>query len=159
MAIDLILNGKAVALDAPPAGRLIDALRDHAGLTSVKEGCGEGECGSCTVLVDGEPVCSCLTLAGQVAGAKVETVEGLARGPDRPLVDAVVEAAGVQCGYCTPGVILAAKALLDAHETPTRNDIKTALSGNLCRCTGYHRLIDAVDKAATARRRLAGDAG
>jgi aerobic carbon-monoxide dehydrogenase small subunit len=152
MAIDLILNGKPVRLDAPPGARLLDVIREYAGLTSVKEGCGEGECGTCTVLVDGEPVCSCLLFAGQVAGCHVETVEALLAGARHPVVDAVIDAAGVQCGFCSPGVALVAKALLDKNPTPTRHEIQVALSGNLCRCTGYHQIIDAVEKTARNKK-------
>ena len=150
MAIDLVLNGKPVRLDVPLGARLLDILREHVGITSVKEGCAEGECGACTVLVDGEPVCSCIVFAGQVAGCRVETVESLTGEHRHPIVDAVVEAAGVQCGFCSPGVVLTAKALLDKNPQPTRHEIQVGLSGNLCRCTGYHHIIDAVH--ATAKK-------
>ena len=155
MPIDLILNGRPTRFDADPGLRLLDVLREQGGLTSVKEGCGEGECGACTVLLNGEPVCSCLVFAGQAAGVRIDTVESLAGREPHPLVDAVVDAAGVQCGFCSPGVILSAKALLDESPSPTRQEVKVALSGNLCRCTGYHRIIDAVEKTAkrSTRRR------
>ena len=147
MAIDLILNGEAVRIDAPGSARLLDVLRAH-GCLDTKEGCGEGECGACTVLVDGETACSCLMFAGQVAGCRVDTVAALSLGKPHPLVGAIVDAAGVQCGFCTPGIILSAKSLLDHNPKPTRHDIQVALSGNLCRCTGYHRVIDAVETVA-----------
>ena len=152
MVVDLILNGEAVRIDAPGSARLLDVLRAH-GCLDVKEGCSEGECGACTVLVDGEPTCSCLMFAGQVTGASVDTLATLTRGGEpHPLVDAVVEAAGVQCGFCTPGIVLSAKSLLDHNPTPTRHDIQVALSGNLCRCTGYHRILDAVESVAKRSR-------
>jgi carbon-monoxide dehydrogenase small subunit len=144
MAIELTLNGEAVRINAAPGARLLDVLREH-GLTGVKEGCGEGECGACTVLVDGEAVCACLVFFGQVAGREVDTIESLAQREADPLVAAVVDAAGVQCGFCTPGIVVAARALLDETPEPTREQIQVALSGNLCRCTGYHRIIDAVE--------------
>jgi carbon-monoxide dehydrogenase small subunit len=148
MAIDFVLNGEAVRLEAEGSARLLDVLRHEAGLHGVKEGCGEGECGACTVLVDGAPVCSCLTFAGQVAGCRVETIEGVTAGEAHPLQEAIVEAAGVQCGFCTPGMVLAAKGLLAENPSPTRHDIQVGLSGNLCRCTGYHRIIDAVERVS-----------
>lgn len=147
MAINLTLNGCAVSIDAAPGARLLDVLRGH-GLTGVKEGCGEGECGACTVLIDGEAVCACLVFFGQVAGRRVDTIESLAARDADPLIAAIVAAGGVQCGFCTPGIVVAARALLEETPEPTRAQIQVALSGNLCRCTGYHRIIDAIEAVA-----------
>jgi aerobic carbon-monoxide dehydrogenase small subunit len=130
--------------------RLLDVLREDLGLTGTKEGCGEGECGACTVLVDGEAVCSCLVPLAQVEGAAVTTIEGL---DDHPLQHAFMDEVGAQCGICTPGMIMAALPLMDARAgsaRPSLEGIKTALAGNLCRCTGYEAIYRAVLKAATA---------
>jgi aerobic carbon-monoxide dehydrogenase small subunit len=135
------LNGKATEVSSGPASRLIDVLREECLLTGVKEGCGEGECGACTVLVDGEPVCSCIIPAGQVEGADVVTIEGL--GGNHPLQTLFMNEVGAQCGICTPGMIMAAMTLSDA---PTLDEVKTALAGNLCRCTGYSAIYRAVMK-------------
>ena len=135
------LNGSAREVAAPPAARLIDVLREECGLTGTKEGCGEGECGACTVLVDGEPVCSCIVPAAQVAGANVTTIEGL--NGEHPLQKLFMDEIGAQCGICTPGMIMAALTL---GPTPTLDDVRTALAGNLCRCTGYSAIYRAVMK-------------
>ncbi|MGC9530554.1 MAG: (2Fe-2S)-binding protein [Candidatus Bipolaricaulaceae bacterium] len=149
MRIDFQLNGRPVSLDLPPGRRLLDVLRVDLGLTGTKEGCGEGECGACTVLVDGRPRLSCLTAAVQVAGKDVVTVEGLAgAGKLHPLQQAFVDAAGVQCGFCTPGLLMAAYALLQDNPRPTRRQVREYLSGNLCRCTGYDQVVEAVLAAA-----------
>ncbi|OGQ83761.1 MAG: hypothetical protein A2289_21090 [Deltaproteobacteria bacterium RIFOXYA12_FULL_58_15] len=148
MAIELILNGEPTQLDAPGSARLLDVLREHGHTVGVKEGCGEGECGACTVLIDDVPACSCLMFAGQANGHRVDTIESLSQGEPHPLMDAIVDAAGVQCGFCTPGIVLSAKSLLDNNPKPTREEVQVALSGNLCRCTGYHRIIDAVQSVA-----------
>lgn len=139
--MNFTLNGKKVSVDAHPAARLLDVLREECHLTGTKEGCGEGECGACTVLIDGEPVCSCIIPAGQVSGADVTTIEGL--GGDHPLQKLFMNEVGAQCGICTPGMILAALTL---SEKPTLDEIKTALAGNLCRCTGYGAIYRAVLK-------------
>lgn len=149
MTIHLTLNGAPAALDAPPLTRLLDALRGPLGLTGTKEGCGEGECGSCTVLLDGEPVNACLVPVGQCDGRSVVTVEGLARdGHLTPLQDAFVTEGGAQCGICTPGMLLSAQALLDARPDPSDAEIREAIAGNICRCTGYQRIVDAIRLAA-----------
>ncbi len=136
------LNRKRTRVDVHPMTRLLDVLREHCGLTGTKEGCGEGECGACTVLVDGQPVNSCLVPALQVANAHVTTIEGLAG--NHPLQKAFVEFGGAQCGICTPGMILAALAL---GPKPTRSAIKTGLAGNICRCTGYGAIYASIERA------------
>lgn len=135
------LNGASVNVEASPAARLLDVIREECHLTGTKEGCGEGECGACTVLVDGVPVCSCIIPVGQVAGAEVTTIEGL--GGDHPLQKLFMSEVGAQCGICTPGMIMAAMTLSDK---PTLDEIKVALAGNLCRCTGYGAIYRAVLK-------------
>ena len=143
------VNGDPVEVGVRDRETLLEVLRERLGLTGTKQGCDVGDCGSCTVLLDGEPVLSCLTLAADVEGREVLTIEGLARG-DRlhPLQRAFLDAGAVQCGYCTPGMILTAKALLDRSPRPSREEIREALSGNLCRCTGYRKIVDAVELAA-----------
>jgi carbon-monoxide dehydrogenase small subunit len=149
MTIRFVLNGRATSVEVPPAARLLDVLRGPLALTGTKEGCGEGECGSCTVLLDGAPVNACLVLAGQVEGRAVTTVEGLG-DPEHlsPLQEAFVKEGGAQCGICTPGFLVATEALLAAIPEPGETDIREALSGNLCRCTGYQRIVEAVRAAA-----------
>ena len=152
MTTRFTLNGRPASLEAPPAARLLDVLRGPLGLTGTKEGCGEGECGSCTVLLDGAPVNACLVLLGQVEGRSVTTVEGLGDAGDlSPLQEAFVKEGGSQCGICTPGVLVSAEALLAAIPQPGETDIREALAGNLCRCTGYQRIVEAV-RAATKER-------
>ena len=132
---------------------LLEVLREDLGLTGTKHGCELGECGACAVLVDGEPRLSCLTLALECEGRSVHTIEGLARGPElHPLQAAFADFGGSQRGYCTPGVIMTAKALLDRNPNPTRQEIKEATAGNLCRCTGYQQIVDAVEDAAAKLR-------
>ncbi len=152
MNVKFTLNGKALTLDVPGSARLLDVLRGPLGLTGTKEGCGEGECGTCTVLLDGLPVNACLVLAGQVEGRSVTTVEGLA-GPDGLSVvqEAFVKEGGAQCGICTPGFLVSAEALLGAIPQPGETDIREALAGNLCRCTGYQRIVESVRAAAKER--------
>ena len=137
----LTLNGTAVDVEAHPMKRLLDVLREECGLTGTKEGCGEGECGACTVLVDGAPVCACLVPLAQVEGADVRTIEGL--GDDHPLQHLFMNEVGAQCGICTPGMIMAALTL---GPTPTLDDVRAALAGNLCRCTGYSAIYRAIMK-------------
>ncbi|OIQ60893.1 nicotinate dehydrogenase small FeS subunit [Moorella thermoacetica] len=146
----LKVNGREYRVEAPADITLLDLLREYLGLTGTKEGCGKGECGACTVLLDGQAVNSCLIPAAKAEGAEVLTIEGLA-APDgklHPLQEAFITGGAVQCGFCTPGMILSAKALLDSNPRPCREEIKVALSGNLCRCTGYAKIIAAVEKAA-----------
>jgi len=146
----LVVNGDPVVVDAPGMRRLIDVLREDLGLTGTKEGCGEGECGACTVLVGGEAVLSCLVPMCQVDGAEVRTVEGLAPAPGRlgVLQAAFLEAGGAQCGICTPGMLMAAEAFLASGGEPSDAAIREAIAGNLCRCTGYTKIIDAIRLAA-----------
>ena len=147
--IELEVNGRHMSLEVKPTTRLIDVLRDDLGLTGTKEGCGKGDCGACTVLLDGIAVNSCLVLAVQADKKKVTTVEGLGTPEElHPLQEAFLRNGAVQCGYCTPGVLLSAKALLDRNLKPTREQIAVAISGNLCRCTGYKQIIDAVADVA-----------
>ncbi len=145
----LTLNGTPRELDAHPLARLLDVLREDCGLTGTKEGCGEGECGACTVLVDGEPVVSCLMPLAQAEGCDVLTIEGLAG--DHPLQRAIMREVGSQCGICTPGVILAAYPLVESPRRPTLQRVREALAGNLCRCTGYEAIHRAVLGAHTER--------
>ncbi len=150
------INGRICEAIIEPRMTLLDVLRDKFGLTGTKYTCGTGDCGACTVLVDGKPVLSCLTLATTVKGKNILTIEGLAEdGKLHPLQQAFIDYGAVQCGVCIPGTILAAKALLDENPHPTREEVMTALAGNLCRCTGYVKIVDAVlaaAEAATGRR-------
>lgn len=149
MNIELTVNGEARSAQVDAGTRLIDLLRDEFRLTSVKEGCGAGECGACTVLLDGEPVCSCLVPAVQARGHEVLTVEGLARnGELDALQQAFLDCDAVQCGFCTPGMILTARALLRRNPDPSDQEIRSALAGNICRCTGYAPIVRAVRTAA-----------
>jgi carbon-monoxide dehydrogenase small subunit len=149
LALDI--NGKKVSVDASPLARLLDVLRGPCGLTGTKEGCGEGECGSCTVLIDGLPVNACLVLAGQVEGKQVTTIEGLAGEHLTPLQTCFIEDGGAQCGICTPGMIISAEALLRQNKKPNDEQIRDAIAGNICRCTGYQRIVDAIRHAAELR--------
>jgi aerobic-type carbon monoxide dehydrogenase small subunit (CoxS/CutS family) len=141
------LNGRRVDVGAHPMTRLLDAVREHCGLTGTKEGCGEGECGACTVLVDGQPVNSCLVPLAHVANARVTTIEGLKKG--HPLQEAFVQFGGAQCGICTPGMILAAVAL---GPRPSRAAMKAGLAGNICRCTGYSAIYESIERAGRYAR-------
>ncbi|RLB54217.1 MAG: 4-hydroxybenzoyl-CoA reductase subunit gamma [Deltaproteobacteria bacterium] len=153
MKVQLVLNGKRTTVDMPPLMRLIDALRGPLGLTGTKEGCGEGECGSCTVLLDGEPVNACLIAIWQCEGRTVVTVEGLG-AEDRlsPVQQCLADHGGAQCGICSPGVLISAEALLRRTSYPTTKQIRDAISGNLCRCTGYERIVQSVAEAAKKHR-------
>ncbi len=148
--ISLIINGSEEHLDVPSQMTLLHALREQLGFTGTKNGCEAGECGACTVLVNGDPVNSCLILAVECDGKEITTMEGLtAPGGLTPLQQAFVDLNAVQCGFCTPGMLIAATALLARNPDPTEEEIQAALVGNLCRCTGYQRIIDAVQKAAS----------
>ena len=139
------VNGHNVNVDASPMTRLLDVLREDLRLTGTKEGCGEGECGACTILIDGIPVNSCLIPVAQAHGTTITTVEGIADDDSLdPVQDAFIEYGAAQCGICTPGFIVTARALLDGTPNPTRHQVREALAGNLCRCTGYQKIIDAV---------------
>lgn len=145
MIIKFRLNRRAMSLDVEPGLRVIDLLRNELGLSGTKEGCGQGECGACTILVDGQAKLSCLMLAAQLEGREVQSIEGLAKAKDsRPLLEAFAEHGAVQCGYCTPGMIVSAKALLESNPEPSREAARQAISGNLCRCTGYVKIVDAI---------------
>lgn len=159
-AVRFTVNGDATEVDLPGMRRLLDVLREELGLTGTKEGCGEGECGACTVLIDGAPVDACLVPICQVAGADVRTVEGLGpkarRSTDGPPLDelqsAFLRTGGAQCGICTPGMLMAARAYLDAGGGPDEDAIREAIAGNLCRCTGYTKIVEAIAQAAGGPR-------
>jgi carbon-monoxide dehydrogenase small subunit len=147
------VNGESVQAAVAPYKTLLEVLREDLGLTGTKHGCELGECSACAVLVDGEPQLSCLVLALECEGRSIETIEGLARGPQlHPLQAAFADFGGSQCGYCTPGVIMTAKALLDRNPSPTREQIREATAGNLCRCTGYQQITEAIEDAAARLR-------
>ena len=153
MKIGFTLNGRRRQFDIETNQLLLNLLRDKLYLTGTKYGCGIGECGACTVLVDGEPVLSCLTLAADIDGREVETIEALAKGDDLDVVqEAFLEEGAVQCGFCTPGFIMTTKALLNENPDPTEEEIREYLKGNLCRCTGYVNIVKAVKKAAEGSR-------
>ncbi len=153
MRVRFVVNGRTVERETDAGTRLLDLLREGLGLTGTKEGCGEGECGACTVLLDGRAVNSCLVLAPQVDGKEVVTVEGLAQGEKlHPIQQAFVDEGAVQCGFCTPGFIMATYALLRENPDPSDDEIRSALEGNLCRCTGYTKIVQAVRRAAKVMR-------
>jgi carbon-monoxide dehydrogenase small subunit len=149
MKVSFTLNGRPVSLDTDPLRRLLDVLREDFELTGTKEGCGEGECGACTVLIGDDVVNSCLVPVGSVEGEEILTIEGF-RQTDRyhALADAFAETGAVQCGFCTPGFIMAAEGLLRKRKSPSRDEIRRAVSGNLCRCTGYNMIIEGIQRAA-----------
>ena len=154
MIVEFCLNGKPVSMETAPDRRVVDLLREELGLTGTKECCGSGECGACTILVDGESRLSCLMLAAQLTGRSVTTIEGVAGEAGMHIVQrAFVEQGAVQCGFCTPGMILATLDLLRRIPNPTREEVRRELSGNLCRCTGYQKIVDAVMVAANALNR------
>lgn len=152
--VHLIVNGEDYHLMIPPNRILLDLLREDLELTGTKEGCGLGKCGACTVLLDGRPVHACLILALQADGCRVDTIEGMADIATKalhPIQEAFVEKGAIQCGFCTPGMINTARALLDENPDPGEEDIKLAIAGNLCRCTGYHKIVDAISSCACGK--------
>jgi carbon-monoxide dehydrogenase small subunit len=153
--ISTTVNGDPAEFLADPAMTLLDALRDKLGLTGAKEGCGSGDCGACSVIVDGRLVCSCLVLAPEAEGRRIETIEGMAQGGDlHPLQQKFLDHAALQCGFCTPGILVAAKALLADNPDPSETEVRYWLAGNLCRCTGYDKVVRAVMDAAADMRQV-----
>ncbi len=147
----LSVNGRNQELLVKPYATLLEVLREDLRLTGTKHGCEAGECGACVVLIDGTPQLSCLVLPGQIEGCEVTTIEGVSNGSElHPVQQAFMDHGALQCGYCTPGMVLSSKSLLDSNPTPTRDEIKEALSGNLCRCTGYVSIVEAVEDAGRA---------
>ena len=148
VTLKFTINGRRQSLSIPPNRTLLEMIREDLQLTGAKEGCGHGECGACTVILDGRTVNSCLVLAAEADGAEIVTIEGLKAG-DRlhPVQQAFIDESGMQCGFCTPGVVISAKVLLDANPDPSREEIKQALVGNFCRCTGYTKIIESVEAA------------
>ncbi|HEY3425410.1 MAG TPA: (2Fe-2S)-binding protein [Negativicutes bacterium] len=156
--ISFILNGQKTEIEVEPELLLVDMLRNRLGLTGTKIGCGEGDCGACTILLDGKNVNSCLILALQVNGHDILTVEGLGSYDKlHPLQEAFIAEGAVQCGFCTPGMLLSAKSLLDENPQPTRQQIAKHISGNLCRCTGYAKIINAIEKVSTGKETCGGE--
>ncbi|MBC2722966.1 (2Fe-2S)-binding protein [Desulfosporosinus sp.] len=150
MQIEFKINGKEHNMNVPSTMRLIDLLREELGLTGTKEGCGEGECGSCTVLMNGKAVNSCLVFVPQIRGQEILTIEALEKdGQLDQLQESFIKNSAIQCGYCTPGMLMSAKALLMVNPHPTEDEIKTSIAGNLCRCTGYNKIVQAIQEAAT----------
>lgn len=153
LAVTTTVNGDPAEFLCDPGETLLDALRGSLGLTGAKEGCGSGDCGACTVMLDGAMVCSCLVLAAEVEGRKIATIEGVAEGSVlHPVQDKFLEFGALQCGFCTPGFIVAAKALLDHNPDPDESEIRYWLAGNLCRCTGYDKIVRAVQATAAQMR-------
>jgi aerobic-type carbon monoxide dehydrogenase small subunit (CoxS/CutS family) len=154
MMLEFILNGQPVRIETPVGENLLTVLRNYLHLTGTKEGCGIGECGACSVLINGRLVNSCLTLAAQVNGQEVVTIEGI-HSPDggpNDMQEAFIDLGAVQCGFCTPGMILAGEAILASNPHPTRQEIREAIAGNLCRCTGYQQIVDAIAFVASKRQ-------
>jgi len=154
MKITFTLNDETLAMDVKEDIRLLDFLRDELGLTGTKEGCGEGECGACTVIIDGKAVNSCLVLLPEIDGSEITTIEGLSKnGELDPIQKAFIDEGAVQCGFCTPGMIMSTKALLDRKVNPSDEEIMEAIEGNLCRCTGYYKILQAIRTAAENLRK------
>jgi carbon-monoxide dehydrogenase small subunit len=153
--VSTTVNGDAVEFACPPEETLLDTLRNRLGLTGVKEGCGTGDCGACSVTLDGRLVCACLVLGAEAEGREIATIEGMAEdGKLHPLQETFIEYAALQCGICTPGFLMAAKVLLERNPNPTETEIRYALAGNLCRCTGYDKIVKAVQASAKELRKL-----
>ncbi len=156
--VRLQVNGEDYEAYVPVHKTLLEVLREDLNLTGTKHGCELGECGTCTVLVDGEPILSCLALPVELQGREITTIEGLARGPElHPLQQAFAELGAAQCGYCTPGILLTTQALLERNPTPTRDEIREALAGNLCRCTGYVKILEAVELVVSRQSTVASE--
>lgn len=150
LIVNMRVNGKERSVSVSPGARLLDVIREELELTGTKEGCGMGECGACTVIVNGEAVNSCLIPAASMEGMDITTIEGVALegGALHPIQEKFITHSALQCGFCTPGMVMSSKALLDQNPNPTQDEVKTALSGNLCRCTGYSQIVEAVEDAA-----------
>jgi carbon-monoxide dehydrogenase small subunit len=150
ISISLMVNDQQYHVEVEEDLRLIDLLREKLMLIGTKEGCGEGECGACTIIMDGKTVNSCLVMAFQADGSRITTIEGVSKGEElHPIQQAFLDVGAVQCGFCTPGMVLSAKALLDENQTPDRQQIREGISGNLCRCTGYNKIVDAIELASS----------
>ncbi|MEX0344143.1 MAG: (2Fe-2S)-binding protein [Rhizobiaceae bacterium] len=153
IAVSTTINGDDIEVLCQTEETLLDVLRDRLGLTGAKEGCGTGDCGACSVIVDGRLVCACLVLGAEAEGRRIETIEGMAKGDElHPLQSSFLEHAALQCGVCTPGFLIAAKDLLERNPDPSEEEIRFALAGNLCRCTGYDKIVRAVQDAATVMK-------
>ena len=151
--VNMVVNGEARSVEVNANARLLDVLREDLGLTGTKEGCGVGECGACTVIVDGETVNSCLVLAGSMEGKEITTIEGVAKDGELDLIqEKFIEHHALQCGFCTPGFVMSTKALLDVNPDPSEEEIRMAVSGNLCRCTGYDQIVEAIEETAKVRK-------
>ena len=151
--VNMVVNGEARSVEVNANARLLDVLREDLELTGTKEGCAVGECGACTVIVDGETVNSCLVLAGSMEGKEITTIEGVAKDGELDVIqEKFIEHHALQCGFCTPGFVMSTKALLDVNPDPTREEIRTAVSGNLCRCTGYDQIVEAIEETAKVRK-------
>jgi len=151
--IQVVVNGKTYELMVPPWRTLLEVIREDLKLTGAKEGCGQGECGACTVMMGGRTVNSCLVLAVEADGQEITTIEGLSEGNKiHPIQDAFVEQAGMQCGFCTPGMIMSAKELLDRNPDPSEQEIREGIAGNVCRCTGYTKIVESIGAAAKAMK-------